>query len=205
MQLSDSIVKLYTAILFYLSEIHRYYARSTPQRLALSVIRTAESASQEWIDKIKNAESQVHLNSQVLYYESMKSTSSDVLSIHATLQQLSPVPGRLGVLETGIKDMSVQVPELGRRVERLQIILSELGRPISRIASALSALEDSLDEKERVRIFDWLTDARYTSHQKEKAKNLLRGSCQWLLNKPKFLDWQTSSTSSILWLHGIPG
>lgn len=73
------------------------------------------------------------------------------------------------------------------------------------MASALSSIEDSLDSRLRLQVLDRLTDVRYIRHHKEKAKGLLKGSGEWLLEKPEFLDWMKSSSSSILWLHGIPG
>jgi len=91
------------------------------------------------------------------------------------------------------------------RTTDLEVILKSLSDPINRMACQLSAIEDELREGDRLKFFDWLSTVQYMSHHRSKAKALLPVSGEWVLRSPKFVEWLGSSTSSILWLHGIPG
>jgi hypothetical protein len=43
----------------------------------------------------------------------------------------------------------------------------------------------------------------YEKHHKHAIEGLLEDTGKWLLDKPEFREWQLSSTSGVLWLHGI--
>jgi hypothetical protein len=43
----------------------------------------------------------------------------------------------------------------------------------------------------------------YEKHHKHAMEGLLEDTGKWLLDKPEFREWQFSSTSGALWLHGI--
>lgn len=61
-----------------------------------------------------------------------------------------------------------------------------------------------LSGKERLELLQWMSDIKYMDHHDDLSnKRLLPGSGQWLLESQNFIEWQQSSTSSILWLHGI--
>ena len=40
-------------------------------------------------------------------------------------------------------------------------------------------------------------------HYEDAREDILEGTGQWLFDKPEYLDWATSSVSSVLWLRGI--
>ncbi|MCJ1382729.1 hypothetical protein MMC17_005842, partial [Xylographa soralifera] len=58
-QLSQSLVKVYTAILQYLSKAKRYYDRNTAKRMGMAILQTAESNVKEYLDKILVEEANV--------------------------------------------------------------------------------------------------------------------------------------------------
>lgn len=87
----------------------------------------------------------------------------------------------------------------------LEATLRELDEPIKRISSSIADIQDRLKESERLQIFDWLSSIEYNNHHCTKVKALMAESGQWLLKKSEFQMWMSSSTSSMLWLHGIPG
>ncbi|TGO52644.1 hypothetical protein BCON_0137g00040 [Botryotinia convoluta] len=116
---------------------------------------------------------------------------------------------RLGQLhkltQTIQQDISSAEIEWNKMEHHLAKALNDLKDPVQRIAEDISSVQDNLKEKERVKVFEWLTMISSSSHHREKLRNLLSGSCNWLLRKKEFKEWMEASTSSILWLHGIPG
>ncbi|KAL8771405.1 MAG: hypothetical protein Q9209_003073 [Squamulea sp. 1 TL-2023] len=54
-------------------------------------------------------------------------------------------------------------------------------------------------------ILDWLSPIRYIEHQKRHSERRLQGSGEWFLNSHEYLNWQSSSTSSMFLLHGMAG
>lgn len=60
--------------------------------------------------------------------------------------------------------------------------------------------EDKFNE-----IVAWLSVAPYYSHHQFVAESRLAGVGQWLLNHDDYLQWLTSSSPSLCYLHGIPG
>lgn len=77
-ELSGSIVKLYAAILLYLSEAHRYYGRSTPGKIAFRIRRPAKSTVQDFDDKIKSTEAEVDHYIQLATHEALQTTGHAV-------------------------------------------------------------------------------------------------------------------------------
>jgi len=91
------------------------------------------------------------------------------------------------------------------RHQQLKNILDDLQKPIDRMQKQISNLHDDLHESERCNILNWLSKQPYIQHHNSAKRNILEGTGAWLLKDDLLLDWQRSSTSSILWLHGIPG
>lgn len=58
-------------------------------------------------------------------------------------------------------------------------------------------------ESERRDVFKWMSQIPYTTHHKTMGKGILPESGLWLLRRLEFIQWRKSSSSSILWLHGI--
>lgn len=61
----------------------------------------------------------------------------------------------------------------------------------------------SFTEDERRRILDWLSDVSFKKHHEFYKSLRSQGTCEWLLKKDSFRNWNESDSSSILWLHGI--
>lgn len=58
---------------------------------------------------------------------------------------------------------------------------------------------------EQEKILDWVSRIPYRSHHAQVRKEVLIGTGKWLLSHQAYFDWKTSSSSEVLWLHGIPG
>lgn len=60
-----------------------------------------------------------------------------------------------------------------------------------------------MTDAERTKILLWLSTAEYATHHLHAKKGRVDGTGQWLLHRESFQKWETSSASTILWLHGI--
>ncbi|KAJ5000853.1 hypothetical protein K4K48_002085 [Colletotrichum sp. SAR 10_66] len=54
-------------------------------------------------------------------------------------------------------------------------------------------------------ILTWISKEPYEQHHTLNKSEVLEGTGYWLLKDEVFQSWKKSETSSILWLHGIPG
>ena len=84
-------------------------------------------------------------------------------------------------------------------------ILVALDRPITRNAEDLKDLHDDLTRKQRLEILHWMSKIPYRQRHLTFQKDLLPISGAWLQQIPEYVEWRRSSSSSVLWLHGIPG
>jgi hypothetical protein len=73
----------------------------------------------------------------------------------------------------------------------------------------LIEIKDNLDETQRQKrnkaIFKWLSQIQYREHHKTTLQDILPGSAEWFMQRMEYLEWEKSSASTVLWLHGIPG
>ncbi len=113
----------------------------------------------------------------------------------------------------------VEAEIIKKRTERLEVLssnnsvrcddlrrqLSKMQQPINRIEQQLRDIQDGLNEDERLDILQWLSPVPYKKHHAQTRKDILSGTGTWLLQEQQLLDWQLSSASSIMWLHGAPG
>ena len=88
-------------------------------------------------------------------------------------------------------------------LQRLKHLLHSIERPLQRLADDAAETSDDLARTERLAVLRWLSSVPYREHHKTSAGKVLEKSGSWLLYNPKFRDWINSSSSSILWLHGI--
>lgn len=84
-------------------------------------------------------------------------------------------------------------------------LLQDLQAPIIRIGKDICRIQGLDEEAERVKIMKSISTIPYPSHHKTFASGRVSGSGKWLLQNKDFLDWRGSSSSTILWLHGMPG
>lgn len=87
----------------------------------------------------------------------------------------------------------------------LRRLLAELQQPIDRISADIAKLQDHLEQETRVKILKSISTIPDTLHHKTVSKGRLPASGNWLLQKEAYKAWRMESSSSILWLHGIPG
>ncbi|KAH8664515.1 hypothetical protein BX600DRAFT_464581 [Xylariales sp. PMI_506] len=107
-------------------------------------------------------------------------------------------------LAEGEKSQKVQAGLDGLEAA-LRGILGDLEEPISRILTQVQDLHDGLERETRAKILRSISTIPYSTHHKTARSGRLEGSGQWLLTKPAYQSWRKDSSSSVLWLHGIPG
>jgi hypothetical protein len=87
--------------------------------------------------------------------------------------------------------------------ERFKQLLVDLEKPIMRTDSRVAALYDGLNESARCDILNWLSSIQYEKNHRTAREGRTNGTGKWLLEHERFRDWRRSSSSTILWLHGI--
>ncbi|KAH6964919.1 hypothetical protein EDB82DRAFT_436112, partial [Fusarium venenatum] len=93
----------------------------------------------------------------------------------------------------------------GAKVKQCSEILSKLEEPMIRCSLQIADLYRQLTRDKRLRAMAWLSTINVRKHHNSEATDYLQGSCSWLFQHAELLSWKRSSTSSIVWLHGIPG
>ncbi|KAL8904079.1 MAG: hypothetical protein Q9207_003506 [Kuettlingeria erythrocarpa] len=84
-------------------------------------------------------------------------------------------------------------------------LIRDLEQPIHRVADQAAKYAETLEDARYREILDWLSPIKYIEHQKRHSGCRLQGSGEWLLNSHEYLNWQSSSASSIFLLHGMAG
>lgn len=198
-QLAESLTKLYASILVFLGKALHYYSKSTAMRFAKSAVSFSENSVDDFLSEVYEAEKFVsqdaHLvdaDRQQAMVHIIKHTESMALQ-HS--QDLQSIPGNYSMLHN-----TTQAP-----MQHLTTALLGLEQPILRMSGLMVDWQDHLNSSHRTEVLNWISNVPYMHHHRAVRKGRLHDTCLWLLEKPVFSAWQTTSYSSILWLHGIPG
>lgn len=113
----------------------------------------------------------------------------------------------MGIAEGEVRELAAAESEQAHSqyATDMKKILFGLKSPICRIAADTSQLVKLFQEADRVAILRSLSTLPYPSHHQAAVRGRLDGSGEWLLHHQAFRSWRGSSSSTILWLHGIPG
>ncbi|KAL8934772.1 MAG: hypothetical protein Q9216_005740 [Gyalolechia sp. 2 TL-2023] len=194
-ELELTLLRLYTAILTYLARARRHYDKGTIRRLGASVIDSSESLD-ICLSKIAverdDVDRCIHLIDSELLRDVGSTVSRNQAMIDTVSAELQALITRTSTLQ---KANHVSMEALCRSLEQ----------PLLRTASHVSDLHVELQREERQKILTWLSTVRYRQHHRSSISAVMPGSCLWLQQKQEYVEWKTSSCSSILWIHGIPG
>ncbi|KAJ6510468.1 hypothetical protein C8R45DRAFT_389870 [Mycena sanguinolenta] len=61
---------------------------------------------------------------------------------------------------------------------------------------------DQMEDKKRLAIIEWMSPLNFFLRQQDISKTRQEGTGEWLLDDPKFKDWESNS-GQILWCSGI--
>lgn len=90
-------------------------------------------------------------------------------------------------------------------VKGLQRILMSLAAPVLQVESHVSELYEKMESAERAQVLMWISPIPHEKAHLNARHNRTQDTGKWLLNHSLYLQWKESSTSGILWLHGMPG
>jgi hypothetical protein len=197
--LKYSITKLYAAILVFLGKASHYYDQNTAKRLAKSFVKVTDLSLDEIMRDVRLKQSEVERDAQLVDAEYQQGIFRDVNSLNASFGRIDT---EWSAARSSLKSLDM---DLQKRTECLRKILSDLDKPLYRIGDQLTDLHDGLQRSERLEVIQWLSTVPYPQHHQNVRKDRLCKSGLWMLRKEEFLDWKKTSTSAILWLHGIPG
>ncbi|KAI0528187.1 hypothetical protein F5B22DRAFT_584049 [Xylaria bambusicola] len=80
-----------------------------------------------------------------------------------------------------------------------------LERQLSGIDTKLTDVWAAIQDRERIEAMQWISHVPYESDFNNVKATRLKGTCDWLLTHPRYVQWTQSACSKTLWLHGIPG
>ncbi|KAL9036276.1 MAG: hypothetical protein Q9180_004390 [Flavoplaca navasiana] len=181
----------YAVILTYLATARRYYTKSTVRRLGGSVFETSDSVD-TYLSKIAAGRDEIERCAHLINSELLRGTNSAVPHIQVSVNAIA------------CDFRSVSTSQHSQYLS-LKAIMSSFEQPILRAAAQVSDIHAYLAKEERRKILIWLSTIKYREHHKTSFATVMSESGAWLQQKPEFVDWKTSSASSTLWIHGIPG
>ncbi|KAL8666371.1 MAG: hypothetical protein Q9168_007498 [Polycauliona sp. 1 TL-2023] len=189
------LLRHYVDILKYLATARRYYTKSTIRRVGASVFETSDSVDDR-LSKIAAERNDVERCARLIDSEILRGIESTANKTQASVSTLADDLVSLTATMSISQDVQYQ---------SLKAMLASMDQPILRTAIQVCEIHTHLKHEERRKILAWLSTVKYREHHKTSFSAVMPGSGAWLRQKPEFIDWKTSSTSSILWIRGIPG
>ena len=84
----------------------------------------------------------------------------------------------------------------------LQKLLEVFQKPILRTDDRVLAFLENVGQREHLEILKWISNVQYGSHHSTVKERRIKSTCEWLLRHKLYLEWQDTSSSTILWLYG---
>lgn len=198
----DVLTRLYAAILECLAKVKAYFEKNKIQRVIEAVLMDEQTVLVV-LDKIQKLRLEVDRYVSSCRYHDQRATQNDIQDLFSQYssvvrsfsEPLDQVSSKVGALLTNISDSST----------RFDILLAAIKTPLNRVLVDVNGLAKSLQNNERARILKWLSSIEYLKYHNENQRSVLDGTGKWLPAHSIFTSWRETSTSSILWLHGIPG
>jgi len=94
---------------------------------------------------------------------------------------------------------------LSNSLQALITHLEDMQMPIERVGAVTDESYRILVTWQRDQVLDSISNIPYVNHHKEVYRKVLQESGKWLLDSPITQTWLLSSSSQMLWLHGIIG
>ena len=82
-------------------------------------------------------------------------------------------------------------------------LLESLKEPIVRLDQRVAECLEILGNDDRLRILYWICDIPHGKTHDTVSDQRTQDTCNWLLKRPQYKEWQSTSSSTILWLFGL--
>ncbi|KAI1360880.1 ankyrin repeat-containing domain protein [Xylaria arbuscula] len=178
--LKDTIIRLYVSILEYLAKSADYFKAGMGKRI-LGSLGGSPTKFEAELNTIQQIEDE--LQSIVRLVEG---------------KQLSYISNMVGFINLSSVETKVTV-------ESIKQIMESLEQPVTRMIGHLARFEESKEQQEWSQLSKWLGNANFRNLHDMIHRDLLPGTGDWIFNRSEYQQWQYSSSSSVLWLHGITG
>lgn len=157
-------------------------------------MQTSEDPTDEYLRTIIDKQSTVHHLCQLIDSERQRSILETGTNLH----------GAVDSVEMAVQSLSISLTDEHAGIyQKLQLILSSLEQPLQRIVDNYAEAHDNLARNQRLEVLRWMSTVPYRQHHNASISNVLDHSGAWLQDNPYFIEWRKSSSSAILWLHGI--
>ena len=100
------------------------------------------------------------------------------------------------------RQMAISNDQITTKLDSLHQTLKLLENPLQRIDDGLSNFMEFITDNHREEILNWISDIKFGNPQESKRTERADGTCDWLIRHSKFVEWETDSSSRILWLKG---
>ncbi|KAJ4856183.1 ankyrin repeat domain-containing protein [Trichoderma breve] len=153
------------------------------------------------------------LLSFLAHYIRLMNKNGVVKALHALLNpdEISDMLSEIGRLETrtirdaGLCGKNMAQLAIHQTNEKFQEAREQLHELVSRMDTDTLQLWKKLNEDERVKILQWISDIPYESDHYTAKSGRIEGTGGWLIQHETYKAWRDAKESTVLWLNGIPG
>ncbi|KAI0513325.1 hypothetical protein F5B22DRAFT_248616 [Xylaria bambusicola] len=178
--LKEAVIKLYVEILTYLAKATEYFRKGAHKRIIGSLVATS-SKFETQLEAIRQKENELHAVFRVVEGE-----------------EVFRIGHMMGSLNTSTTEHTASL-------RAMRIAMESLEQPMTRAIGHLARFEEIIEEQEWSKLSQWLGNANFREQHELIFRDLLPGTGEWMFKRPEYQQWHYSSSSSVLWLRGIPG
>ncbi|KAI8715924.1 hypothetical protein NCS52_01101400 [Fusarium sp. LHS14.1] len=90
------------------------------------------------------------------------------------------------------------------QLQKLQSLL-KLEDRILRVDKNVQKVLERVELKELIDVLKWISPLEHNLHHDLVSQARTKGTCDWLVQQPKFYEWQSETSSITFWLQGFAG
>ena len=201
--LRGTLVRLYAAILLYLSQAGRFYESSTVKRVAKSVITSPDSAVGELLRRVHVEESFVAQLAKLADAE-ISSQIQAQIDLQACRSQECFASISLKIEEIRKRQMQLESHYAEDRL-RLQSMLDSFQSLITGVTTQFEGIHQDKIGREPSKSLPWRASSQYRQHHAKLLEGIPSIPANWLTRKQEQSRRHHSDSSSILWLQSSRG
>lgn len=151
------------------------------------------------------------LLSFLAYYIRLMNKNTVGKALHAFLNpdEISDMLSAIGKLEirtttaANLCGKNIDLLAIHQTNENFLEAQGKLRELVSRLDTYTLQLWEKLNEDERVKILQWVSDIPYESDHYTAKKGIIEGTGRWLMQHETYKTWRDAKESTVLWLNGI--